>query len=139
MCPKNNPKWNIYICVYTHTHTHTHIQIYKLHSNKDSMISTHFNSLELQITCGNNEKILKYNTIHVLCCAYTQSCLTLWDPMDCCPQGSSVHGILQARILEWFAMPSSRGSPQPWHRTQVSYFQAESLPSEPPGISHAQK
>ena len=42
-----------------------------------------------------------------------QSCLTLWDPMDRRPPGSSVCGILQARILEWVAMPSSRGSSQP--------------------------
>ena len=40
-----------------------------------------------------------------------QSCLTLFDPMDCNPPGSSVHGILQARILEWVAMLSSRGIP----------------------------
>ena len=39
-----------------------------------------------------------------------QSCPTLCDPMDCSPPGSSVHGILQARILEWITMPSSRGS-----------------------------
>ena len=39
-----------------------------------------------------------------------QSCPTLCDAMDCSPQGSSVHGILWARILEWVAMPSSRGS-----------------------------
>ena len=39
-----------------------------------------------------------------------QLCPTLWDPMDCSPPGSSVHGILQARILEWVAIPSSRGS-----------------------------
>ena len=39
-----------------------------------------------------------------------QSCLTLCDPVDCNPVGSSVHGILQARILEWVAMPSSRGT-----------------------------
>ena len=39
-----------------------------------------------------------------------QSCLTLCDPMDCSLPGSSVHGILQARILEWVAIPSSRGS-----------------------------
>ena len=39
-----------------------------------------------------------------------QSCLTLCGPMDCDPQGSSVHGILQARILEWVAIPFSRGS-----------------------------
>ena len=39
-----------------------------------------------------------------------QSCLTLCDPMDCSPPGSSVHGILQARMPEWVVMPSSRGS-----------------------------
>ena len=42
----------------------------------------------------------------------TQSCLTLFDPMDCSPPGSSVHGILQARILEWVAISISRGSSQ---------------------------
>ena len=45
----------------------------------------------------------------------TQSCLTLCDPMD-----FTVHGILQARILEWVATPFSRGSSQPRDRTQVS-------------------
>ena len=48
-----------------------------------------------------------------------QSCLTLCDPMDCNPPASSVHGILQARILEWVAMPSSRGSSQPGDQTHV--------------------
>ena len=50
----------------------------------------------------------------------TQSCPTLWDPRDCSPPGSSVHGILQARILEWVAISFSRGSSQPRDRTQVS-------------------
>ena len=40
----------------------------------------------------------------------TQSCVTLCNPMNCSPPGSSVHGILQARILEWATSPSSRGS-----------------------------
>ena len=40
----------------------------------------------------------------------TQSCLTLCDHMDCSPPPSSVHGILPARMLEWVAMPFSRGS-----------------------------
>ena len=44
-----------------------------------------------------------------------QSCLTLCDPMDCI-----VHGILQARILEWVAIPFPRGSSQPRDQTQVS-------------------
>ena len=39
-----------------------------------------------------------------------QSCLTLCDPVDCSPPGSSVHGILQARILEWVVISFSRGS-----------------------------
>ena len=50
----------------------------------------------------------------------TQSCPTLCDPMDCRLPGSSVHGILQVRILEWVAIPFSRGSSQPKNRTQVS-------------------
>ena len=46
-------------------------------------------------------------------CLGAQACLTLCDPMGCSPPGSSVHGVLQARILEPVAMPSSRGSPHP--------------------------
>jgi len=46
-----------------------------------------------------------------------QSCPTLFDPMDCSLPGSSVHGILQPRILEWAALPFSRGSSQPWDPT----------------------
>ena len=57
----------------------------------------------------------------------TQSCLTLCDPMD-----YTVHGILQARILEWVAFPFSRGSSQPRDQTQVSHLQEDSLPAEPP-------
>ena len=49
-----------------------------------------------------------------------QSCLTLYNSMDYSPPGSSLHGILQARILEWIAIPFSRGSSQPRDRTQVS-------------------
>ena len=55
-------------------------------------------------------------------CLLSQLCLTLCDPTDCSPPGSSVHGILRARILEWVAMPSARGSSQPRDRTQVSYI-----------------
>ena len=48
------------------------------------------------------------------------SCVWLCDPVDCGLPGSSVHGILQVRVLEWAAMPSSRGSSQPRDRTYVS-------------------
>ena len=44
------------------------------------------------------------------CALSLRLCPTLWDPMDCSPPGSSVHGILQARIQEWVAMPFSTGS-----------------------------
>ena len=50
-----------------------------------------------------------------------QSCLILWDPMNCSPPGSSVHGILQARILEWVAIRSSRGSSWPRDWTHISW------------------
>ena len=42
-----------------------------------------------------------------------QSCVTLYEPLACSPPGSSVHGILQARVLEWVVIPFSRGSSQP--------------------------
>ena len=58
-----------------------------------------------------------------------QSCLTLRDPTDCSPLGSSVQGILQARISEWVASPFSGGSSRP----MVSCAAGDSLPSEPPG------
>ena len=50
----------------------------------------------------------------------TQLCLSLFDPKDCSLPGSSVHGILQVRILEWIAVPFSRGSSQPSDWTPVS-------------------
>ena len=56
-----------------------------------------------------------------VCAELLQSCLTLCDSMDCIPPESPVHGILQARILEWIAMPSSRGSSQPRDQTHISY------------------
>ena len=59
-------------------------------------------------------------TMRVLCLV-AQSCATLCDPMDCSPPGFSVRGILQARILEWVAIPSSRGSSQTGDRMQVSH------------------
>ena len=50
-----------------------------------------------------------------------QMCLTLCDSMDYSPLGSSIHGILQARILEWITIPSSRGSSQPRDQTPIYY------------------
>ena len=55
-----------------------------------------------------------------MCAKSLQPCPTLCDPMDCSLPGFSVHGILQARILEWVANPFSRGSSRPRDQTQVS-------------------
>ena len=59
--------------------------------------------------------------IIVHCAKSLQSCLTLCNPMDCSPPGSSVHGILQAKILECVAIPSSRGPSRPRDQTRISY------------------
>ena len=66
-----------------------------------------------------------------MCAKSPQSCLMLCNCMDCNLLGSSVHGILQARILEWAAIPFSRESSKP----RSPALQADSLPSEPSGKS----
>ena len=63
---------------------------------------------------------LLWRSCAFLCAESLQSCQTLFHPMDCSPPDSSVPGILQARILEWVAMFSSRGSSQPRDQTRVS-------------------
>ena len=60
-------------------------------------------------------------------CLVAQSCLTLGNPMDCSPPGSSIHGILQARTLEWVVISFSRGSSQPKDQTQVSRIAGDSF------------
>ena len=55
------------------------------------------------------------------------------DSLDCSPPGSSVHGILQARILEWVAVPSSQGSSRPRDRTHISYVSCIGRWEAPPG------
>ena len=57
-----------------------------------------------------------------VCVLVTQSCPILCDSMDCSSPGSSVHGILQARTLEWVAIPFSGGSSQPRNQTRVSHI-----------------
>ena len=82
---------------------------------------------------------MRYHLIPVRMCVsvlVAQLCLTLCDPMDCSPPGSSVHGILQARILEWVAIPFSRGSSQPRDWTQVSCTASRFFTTEPPGKPH---
>ena len=67
-------------------------------------------------------------------CLVAQSCPTLCDPMDCSLPGSSVHGSLQARILEWAACPSPGDLPNPGIEPRSPTLQADSLPAETPRI-----
>ena len=69
----------------------------------------------------------------VVSCIVTQSCPTFCDPMDYSPPGSSVRGILQARILEWVAISFSGDLPNPGIEPRSPALQADSLPFEPPG------
>ena len=76
------------------------------------------------------------SVINIYTCLVARSCSTPCDPMDCNPPGSSTHGILQARILEWVAMTFSRQTSQPGDRTHMSsvylHWQGSSLPLVPP-------
>ena len=62
-----------------------------------------------------------------------KSCSTFWDPMDCSLPGSSIHGILQVRILKWVAMPTSRGPSRPRDGTLVSCITRGFFTTEPLG------
>ena len=70
-----------------------------------------------RILVASNSEHLLLQCLHagMLHAKLLQSCLTLCNPVDCSPPGSSLHGILQARILEWVAKISTRGSSQPKH------------------------
>ena len=90
-------------------------------------------------------KFRVYSTVNRLsiykCAKSFQSCLTLCGPVDCSPPASSVPGILQARILGWIAISSSRGSSQPRDPACISSVQfSRSVLSDslrPPGVQHA--
>ena len=71
--------------------------------------------------------------LHTCLAKSLQSCLTLCNPVDYILPGSSVHGILRSRILEWSATPSSRGSPDPGVEPRLLHRQAGSLPLAPLG------
>ena len=79
-----------------------------------------------QSTPGTQKSQLTFSWVKAdsvcVCVLVIQLCLTLCDPMDCSLPASSVHGILQARILEWVAIPFSRGSSWPRNWTWVSHI-----------------
>ena len=91
----------------------------------------------LKIIWFEKDTVFGSSTIDLVCCCCSaaKSCLTLCDPMDYSPPGSSVHGISQARILEWIAISFSRGSSPSRDGTGVScmaggFFMAK-LPETP--------
>ena len=69
-----------------------------------------------------------YNSFACIQAKLLQPCPTLCNPIDCNPPGSSVHGILQASILEWVSMPSSRGSSQPRDWIRISCISSVGRP-----------
>ena len=83
----------------------------------------------------NSYKLSKfsYGYIHTYCCLVTKLCPTLSHPMYCSPPGTSVHGILQGKILGWVAISLSRGSSQPRDRIRGSGTADEFSTTEPLG------
>ena len=103
---------HIYTQTYTYTHTHTHYTNMQIYT--DIHVYTHRETHRV--------------------CAQSLSRARLCSPMDHSPPGSSVHGILQARILEWVAISSSRGSSGPRDQTPVSCIAGRFFISLPPEI-----
>ena len=82
-------------------------------------------NINLQLFCKTTFLFMFPKVCFKMLCMHAnvlQSCSTLCEPMDCSPLGSSVHGILQTRILEWVAIPFSKGSSQPRDRTWLFHF-----------------
>ena len=113
--------WSNLACTHIHL-KYIFINIIALHGRVHNV---YYNIIERNIIC----KVLN-SCIHIRLYTYMhacvhakllQSCPTLCNPVNCSPPGSSVCEILQARIVEWVAMHSSRGSSQPRDGTQVSY------------------
>ena len=81
----------------------------------------------VKVTLSRSKRVLIWSSgsshCDALCAKLLQSCPTLCDPLDCSPPGSSVHGISQARILEWVATLSSRGSSWPRNWSLVSLIE----------------
>ena len=141
---KNMPKWKVvlwlkyHMCI-EHQDLRAHIRIqgsmYGEHRPKASGEKEVIRAAVPQETktwapCP----LLPWSTItHLSCvCVHIQSCPTLCNPTDCSPPGSSVHGILQVGILEWIAIPFTRGSSLPRDWTRVSYIAGRFF-TEPPG------
>ena len=85
--------------------------------------------------CAVFQECRHYSRRACVCVLVTYSCPTLCDPLDCSPPGSSVHGILQARILEWVPRPPPGTLPNPGIELWSPTLEADFLPSEPPQVT----
>ena len=110
-------KNNVYICI-----TES-LCYFCYHRNEHIVNQLHFNF-------KNTKK--PENISPTVLCLVTQSCPTLYNPMDCIPPGSSVHGMLQARILEWVAISFSRGSFDPGIKPGSPALADRFFTAEPP-------
>ena len=107
----------------THVHTHTHGHM-ELRVRVTPKMYTHVHYSHTSLTCSTTQIWPSSPPFFPLCCAQSlQSCLTLFDPMDCSPPGSSVHRIFLTRILEWVANPPPGESSLPRDQT-CAFFTA---------------
>ena len=129
-------KWKRKICKYYNLEFNILFSIFsveqiftkKFKSEFDGRKPKHFNFSEwvvvfrfLHIFIAKYSKSVWQHQGCICACSFAQSCPILCDPMDCSLPGSSVHGILQARILKWVVIPSSRGSSPSRDWIHISY------------------
>ena len=107
---------DLWLLLYSPIHpSTTHKYLLNMYYMSDTFISAE------DILVNQTDKNSSFCGVCMHACMCVQSCLILWDSTDCSPPGSSVHGILLARVLEWVAVSYSRGSSWPRDQTWVSY------------------
>ena len=139
-CLRTSPAVSVHLFLFLSSHHHPPLR------RKDLIEQCPFSSLMLVTSYFSYLPLSNHPKPRVLIMHYVKSCimvkgkvliaqsgLTLFDPVDWSTPGFSVRRILQARILEWVAVPFSRGSSQPRIEPGSSALQADSLPAEPPG------
>ena len=112
-----------------HVNCQCHIPVRSRNCTKHTNVLIFTKTLAVSEPVKHTEIALWFPAIIKLCCVVSKLCPTLCDPVYCSSPGSSVHGISQARILEWVAISFSRGSFQPRDLTLVVlHWQTDSLP-----------
>ena len=116
-----------------HWHTKSHkLKLVASHLGRQALTETAVCSSRIFIPAVTAES---HRNQSFLPMSVPQSCPAPWDAVVCSPPGSSVHGILQARTLQWVAMPPPAALPDPGVEPRSPALQADSLPSEPPSHS----